>query len=90
MSRESRSADKPNNVSSILQSKKLAWPWPGAVAEHVRGGAKTKDKGMLREKDEVTVRVSVEKSKSVNREVRECELHCRDSVASVVERMWSA
>ena len=56
----------------------------------MRGGAKKKDKGMLREKDEFTVRVSVEKSKSVNREVRECELHCRDSVASVVERMWSA
>ena len=29
-----------------------------AVAEHVRRRAKTKDKGMLREKDELTVSVS--------------------------------
>ena len=36
-----------------------------------------KDKGMLEQS------VSVEKPDSVNREVRECELRCRDSVASV-------
>ena len=29
-----------------------------AVAEHVRGGAKTKDKGLLRDKNELTVSVS--------------------------------
>ena len=27
----------------------------------------------------------VEKAESVNREVRECELRCQDSVASIVE-----
>ena len=43
--------------------------WPRAVAEHVRGGAKTKDKGMLREKDELTV--------SVSGEARECESRSR-------------
>lgn len=35
---------------------------------------------MLREKDELTVADSVEKPECVNREVRECELRCRESV----------
>ena len=39
---------------------------------------KTKDKGMLREKDELTV--------SASREVRECELRCRETVIRVRER----
>ena len=38
----------------------------------MRGGAKTKDKGMLRDIDELTVSVSGEDG--------ECELHCRESV----------
>ena len=33
---------------------------------------KTKDKGMLRDKDELTI--------SVSRRVRECELRCRETV----------
>ena len=43
-----------------------------------------KDKGMLEQA------VSVEKPESVNREIKKCELCCRDSVVSVVERVWSA
>ena len=43
-----------------------------------------KDKGMLEQS------LLVEKPKSVNQEVRECELRCKDSVASVVVRVWSA
>ena len=82
MSRESQSADRPNNVLSVLRSnsfvEKAAWPWPRAVAEHVRGGAKTKDKGLLRNKDELTV--------SASWEARQCKSRSQgDSVASVVK-----
>ena len=48
------------------------------IAKHVRGGAKTKDKGLLRDDKRI--------NSSVSWEARECELRCRDSVASVVER----
>ena len=44
---------------------------------------------MLREKDELTVSVSGE-ARERDREVGECELCCRDSIASVVERVWCA
>ena len=54
------------SFNRIVSRKRLAWAWPRAVAEHVHGGAKTKVKGMLREKDELTV--------SVSWEVRECQL----------------
>ena len=47
------------------------------------GGAKAKDKGILRDIDELTV--------SVSGEARECESRIQgESVASVVERVWSA
>lgn len=42
----------------IVSRKRPAWPWPRTIAEHVRGGAKTKGKEMLREKDELTDSVS--------------------------------
>ena len=46
-------AKRPINVSSVLQSNSYSekgptWPWPRTVAEHVRGGAMRKDKGMLK------------------------------------------
>ena len=65
------------SINRIVTRKRPAWPWPRAVAGHVRGGAKRKDKGMLREKDELTV--------SVSQEVRECELRRRESVVRVRE-----
>ena len=47
--------------------KRPTWTWPRAVAEHhVHGMAMIKDKGMLRDKEELMV--------SVSWEVRDCEL----------------
>ena len=69
MLRESRSADRFNNISSVFQSNSFAEKACVTLAtggcEHVRGEAKTKDKGMLRDKDELTF--------SVSWEARECE-----------------
>ena len=82
---ESPSADRPIDVSSALRSnsyaeKRPTWSWPRTVAKHVRGGAMRKNKGMLREKDELTVGVSWE--------VRECELRCRERGPRETER-WN-
>ena len=48
--------------------------------EQMRDGVKGKDKGMLREKDELRVSVSVEAKGCESRRQRRC----------VVERVWSA
>ena len=68
------------SFNRIVSRKRPAWPWPREhVVENVRGGAKTNDKGMLRDKDELTV--------SVSWEVREGELRFGESVVRVRENI---